>query len=102
MKNLKTIISFLFLAVLNLVSISCSRDSVNAVNELGDNKTEDVIEKGHDNWAKVKLSLEKDICMELTFMEILRPIDPYYPPFKKLSLSRLHQGLEEPLIKGIL
>ena len=100
MKNLKTIISFLFLAVLNLVSISCSRDSVNVVNELGGNKTEDVIEKGHDNWAKVEIIIREGHLHGVNFHGNPETNRPILPAVQKIIFEQTPSGIRRTIDKG--
>ena len=99
MKNLKTIISILFLAIISLLPTSCNRDGVEAVNELG-NSTEDVVEKGHDDWAKVEIIIREGHLHGARFHGNVQTGRAILPALQKVTFEQTDKGIVRTIDKG--
>lgn len=97
MKNLKTLVTNLFLVTLSLFVISC-RD-LDVVDELGGD-VEDVIEKGHDNWERVEIIIRQGHLHGANFHgnpEVDRPI---LPIVQKVVFEQTANGITRTIDKG--
>lgn len=97
--NFKNILSVLLVVFISIFMLSCSRDEATAVNELGTD--EEVIEKGHDNWARVEVIIRQGHLHGADFHGNPEMKDrPIIPIIQKVIFEQTSTGIKRTIDKG--